>query len=230
MSSKTFQLGALESLVGHKFDDPKVLKQALTHASLERSSWNVYERLEFLGDRVLGLIIAQTLLKRFPDEREGQISRRYAHLVRRESLATVARKINFGNYLLISAGEEAAGARQSITILSDALEAVIGALYLDGGLEVAEKFILEHWGPLLELDQDPPLDSKTALQEWAQRRQYSLPKYTVVSQAGPAHSPKFLIEVALGELEPQKGSGTSKRQAEQMAAKLLLDQIIRDNK
>ena len=197
---------------------------------MERSSWNVYERLEFLGDRVLGLIIAQTLLKRFPDEREGQISRRYAHLVRRESLATVARKINFGNYLLISAGEEAAGARQSITILSDSLEAVIGALYTDGGLAVAEKFILEHWTPLLELDQDPPLDSKTALQEWAQSLQYSLPKYTVVSQAGPAHLPKFCIEVSLESFEPQKGFGTSKRQAEQIAAKLFLDHVTRDNK
>ena len=135
----------------------------------------------------------------------------------------MARKINFGDYLLISAGEEAAGARKSITILSDSLEAVIGALYLDGGLKAAEKFILKHWGPLLELDQDPPLDSKTALQEWAQRRQFDLPNYTVIDQAGPAHSPKFLIEVSLENFQPQRGFGSSKRQAEQMAAKLLLD-------
>ena len=120
--------------------------------------------------------------------------------------------------MLISAGEEAAGARESITILSDALEAVIGALYWDGGLEAAKRFILEHWEPLLELDEDPPVDSKTALQEWAQRRQYALPQYNVISQEGPAHSPKFLIEVCLAKFEPQKGYGTSKRQAEQMAA------------
>ncbi|MBH69508.1 MAG: ribonuclease III [Rhodospirillaceae bacterium] len=227
MNMTSFKLKSLESLVGHQFKKPEVLKQALTHASVERSSWNVYERLEFLGDRVLGLVIAQTLLHRFPEEREGQISRRYAQLVRRESLAIVAHKINFGNYLLISAGEEAAGARESITILSDALEAVIGALYLDGGLNAAEKFILEHWGPLLELDQEPPLDSKTALQEWAQRRQFDLPRYAVISQAGPAHSPKFIIEVSLGNFQPQRGSGTSKRQAEQMAAKLLFDHARR---
>ena len=227
MNTDNFKLVALEDLVGHRFRDPDVLREALTHASLKRSSWNVYERLEFLGDRVLGLVISESLLKRFPDEREGQIARRYAKLVRRDSLAVVARKIKFGDYVLISAGEEAAGARESITILSDALEAVIGALYWDGGLEVAKRFILEHWESLLELDEDPPVDSKTALQEWAQRRQYALPQYTVISQEGPAHSPKFLIEVCLAKFEPQKGYGTSKRQAEQMAAKSLLAHVTR---
>lgn len=227
MSNDIFKLKELEKLVGHCFNDPDVLRQALTHASLERSSWNVYERLEFLGDRVLGLVVSETLLKRFPNEREGQISRRYANLVKRDSLAVVARKIKFGDYLLISAGEEAAGARESVTILSDALEAVIGALYWDGGLEVARQFILEHWDPLLALDEEPPVDPKTALQEWAQRRQYALPEYKVVSQEGPAHSPKFLIEVCLGKFEPQKGYGTSKRQAEQMAAKSLLAEVIK---
>ena len=159
MSNDTFKLIELEKLVGHRFNDPNVLRQALTHASLEGSSWNVYERLEFLGDRVLGLVVSETLLKRFPNEREGQISRRYANLVKRDSLAVVARKIKFGDYLLISAGEEAAGARESLTILSDALEAVIGALYWDGGLEIARQFILEHWEPLLALDEEPPVDS-----------------------------------------------------------------------
>ena len=227
MSNGIFKLKELEKLVGHRFNDPNVLREALTHASLERSSWNVYERLEFLGDRVLGLVVSETLLKRFPNEREGQISRRYANLVKRDSLAVVARKIKFGDYLLISAGEEAAGARESVTILSDALEAVIGALYWDGGLAVARQFILEHWEPLLALDEEPPVDSKTALQEWAQRRQYAIPEYKVVSQEGPAHSPKFLIEVCLGKFEPQKGCGTSKRQAEQMAAKSLLAEVIK---
>ena len=227
MSNDIFKLKELETLVGHRFNDSNILKQALTHASLERSSWNVYERLEFLGDRVLGLVVSETLLKRFPNEREGQISRRYANLVKRDSLAVVARKIKFGNYLLISTGEEAAGARESVTILSDALEAVIGALYWDGGLEVARQFILEHWEPLLALDEEPPVDSKTALQEWAQRRKYALPEYKVVSQEGPAHSPKFLIEVCLGKFESQKGYGTSKRQAEQMAAKSLLAEVLK---
>ena len=156
MTEKEFHRDALESKLGYKFKDPELLRQAVTHASLERSSWNVYERLEFLGDRVLGLVIAHKLLERFPQEREGDIARRYVQLVRREALANIAKEITFGDYLLVSNGEEASGARESNTILSDALEAAIGALYLDGGVEAASEFIHKYWGPLIEREIKPP--------------------------------------------------------------------------
>lgn len=225
MTDKLFQVNALENELGYKFKNPELLRQAVTHASLGRSSWNIYERLEFLGDRVLGLVIAHRLLERFPEEREGDIARRYVQLVRREALANVAKQIDFGSYLLVSDGEEAAGARNSSTILSDALEAVIGALYLDGDLGAATKFIRKFWNPLLEKDREPPLDAKTALQEWAQMKRYSLPEYTVISVEGPAHSPEFTITVSLKNHQPEKGVGRSKRQAEQMAAELLLVEL-----
>ena len=222
MTEKVFHLNALENKLGYRFKDPELLRQAVTHASLGRSSWNVYERLEFLGDRVLGLIIAHRLLERFPQEREGDIARRYVQLVRREALARVAKEIEFGHYLLISDGEEASGARDSDTILSDTLEAAIGALYLDGGIETASNFIHKFWDPLIERDRKPPLDAKTALQEWAQMKRYKLPEYTVVSHDGPAHSREFVIEVSIEHHQPRKGVGPSKRRAEQMAAELLL--------
>ena len=225
MTEKVFHQNALESKLGYKFKDPELLRQAVTHASLERSSWNVYERLEFLGDRVLGLVIAHKLLERFPQEREGDIARRYVQLVRREALANIAKEITFGDYLLVSDGEEASGARESNTILSDALEAAIGALYLDGGVEAASEFIHKYWEPLIEREIKPPLDAKTALQEWAQMKRYELPEYTVVSLAGPAHSPEFTIEVALKNHKPRQGVGRSKRRAEQKAAELLLEDL-----
>lgn len=225
MSEPERDLGGLASILGHTFRHPDILRRAVTHASAEPRAWNAYERLEFLGDRVLALIIAEQLLDRFPHEREGAIAKRHVSLVRRETLAEVAHTIGLGRYLIISRGEDEAGARASDTILSDAMEAVIGALYLDGELEAARHFILKHWNPLLELDLRPPQDPKTALQEWAQGRRLPLPNYVTVVQTGPAHAPEFTVEVRVDGLVPQRATGKSKRLAEQAAAAAMLQVI-----
>lgn len=215
-------IASLSAVLDHGFDHPDLLRRAVTHGSAEPRSWNAYERLEFLGDRVLALVVAEQLLDRFPHEREGEIAKRHVNLVRREALAEVARGIDLGRYLIVSRGEDEAGARESDTILSDAMEAVIGALYLDGGLEAARRFILRHWNPLLEQDLQPPQDAKTELQEWAQSRRLPLPEYKVVQQTGPAHEPEFTIEVRVRGQEPIRALGKSKRVAEQAAAAQLL--------
>jgi ribonuclease III len=174
---------------------------------------------------VLALAVAEQLLDRFPHEREGSIAKRHVSLVRRETLAEVAHTIGLGRFLIISRGEDEAGARASDTILSDAMEAVIGALYLDGGLAAAQNFILKHWNPLLEMDLRPPQDPKTTLQEWAQGKRLPLPVYDTVAQTGPAHAPEFTVEVRVEGLAPHRASGRSKRLAEQAAASAMLETI-----
>jgi ribonuclease-3 len=213
---------ALEDILGHSFEHVEVLRRAVTHASAEPRAWNAYERLEFLGDRVLALIVAEQLLDRFPHEREGAIAKRHVNLVRREALALVARRIDLGRFLILSRGEEESGSRDSDTILSDSMEAVIGALYLDGGLEAARRFILAEWNRLLEQDLRPPQDSKTTLQEWAQGRKLPLPRYDTVDQSGPAHAPEFTVQVTVEGYPPATGAGRSKRLAEQAAAAALI--------
>lgn len=211
-------LEELEELLGHKFGHGDVLRRAVTHASAEPRAWNAYERLEFLGDRVLALVMAEHLLDRFPHEREGAIAKRHVGLVRREALAEVARQIGLGRFLIVSRGETEAGVRESETILSDAMEAVIGALYLDGGLEAAQRFILQCWNPLVEAERRPPQDAKTTLQEWVQARKIPLPTYETVGRDGPAHAPEFTVRVSVEGHGAQTGTGKSKRIAEQDAA------------
>ncbi|UUX50414.1 ribonuclease III [Nisaea acidiphila] len=208
----------LEELLGHKFGHTDVLRRAVTHASAEPRAWNAYERLEFLGDRVLALVMAEHLLDRFPHEREGAIAKRHVGLVRREALAEVARQIGLGRFLIVSRGETEAGVRESETILSDAMEAVIGALYLDGGLGAAQRFILQCWNPLVEADLRPPQDAKTTLQEWVQARKIPLPTYETIGRDGPAHAPEFTVRVSVQGHGAQTGTGKSKRIAEQDAA------------
>lgn len=225
MSEAGGDLSGLAEILGHTFNHPDILRRAVTHASAEPRAWNAYERLEFLGDRVVALILAEHLLDRFPHEREGSIAKRHVSLVRRETLAEVAHRIGLGRHLIVSRGEDEAGARGSDTILSDAMEAVIGALYLDGGLESARSFILRHWNPVLELDRRPPQDPKTALQEWAQGRRLPLPVYDTVAQTGPAHAPEFTVEVRVEGQTPHRAIGKSKRLAEQLAASAMLEAI-----
>lgn len=226
MSMTPDSIAELEMILGYQFLEPNVLRRAITHASAANEVWNAYERLEFLGDRVLGLIIADQLLDRFPREREGEIARRHVQLVRKETLAKVSRRLGIGRFLLISKGEEEAGARDSESILADVMEAILAALYLDGGLAVARGFILKHWNPLLEADLEPPRDPKTTLQEWAQGRRLGLPCYNVVAQDGPPHAPEFTISVAVADYPPRTAKGRSKRHAEQAAATLLLEDLI----
>ena len=219
------QLTELEKQIGHTFHDPRLLRQALTHSSVtgrggaDRPS---YERLEFLGDRVLGLIVADMLIDRFPDEAEGALARRHAFLVSREALAEVAQVFRFGRFVYLSKGEAESGGRDNPAMLADVCEALIGALYRDGGLMAASAFVMPHWTPLLSQNRTPPRDAKTTLQEWAQGQGLPLPAYQEVNREGPAHDPKFTVSVYLTGYQPCYGQGRSKRLAEQDAAGRML--------
>lgn len=215
----------LLKVLGHRFDRPELLLEALTHPSSTGGAGQDapnYERLEFLGDRVLGLILADILLKRYTGEREGALARRHAELVRRETLAAVARNMNLGAHIRLSKGERAAGGRENAAILADCCEAVIAALYLDGGLEAAAHFIEARWAQMLEDAGAPPIDAKTELQEWAQERGLPLPVYRTTSSTGPAHNPTFSVEASVEGLPVVVASGGSKRVAEKVAAAELL--------
>ncbi|HEX2582422.1 MAG TPA: ribonuclease III [Dongiaceae bacterium] len=210
--------------IGYVFRNQDLLRLALTHASVGRSQGD-YQRLEFLGDRVLGLVIADLLYEHYPQENEGAMARRLAALVRMESCAEIARTIRLGDYLILSHGEAEAGGRKNNVILGDACEALIGAIYRDGGFAEARRFIERYWRPLLESDARPPQDAKTGLQEWAQGRGLPLPNYRLLGTAGPAHDLTFTIEVSLPGYGPATAQGKSKRIAEQEAAKKLLSSV-----
>lgn len=220
---------ALAEALDHRFADPALLREALTHPSTDLQDRGAarygYERLEFLGDRVLGLVIAEWLLERFPDEPEGSLARRHTALVRRETLAQISRDIGLGPYLILSPGEAEAGGRENEAILADACEAVIAALYLDGGLEASRAFIRSTFAAAIDRDERPPQDAKTALQEWAQARGLPLPDYQEVGRSGPDHRPVFEIRVSIVGHPSATASGTSKRIAERQAAGLLLEEL-----
>lgn len=227
----TGDLTGLETALGHAFADPGLLAEAVTHpslAGLARSGGGpkpglAYERLEFLGDRVLGLLVAEWLLERFPLEREGELARRHTMLVKRETLAAIARDIGLGDHLRLSPGERDSGGRVNLTILGDACEAVIGALYLDGGLPSARAFVRRAWAAHLEgAGRLPAQDGKTRLQEWAQGQGKPLPVYEIVRRSGPAHEPEFEISVTVAGYPPAHGTGRSRRVAETEAALALL--------
>lgn len=213
----------ISGLLQHDFSNPELVKEALTHSS--RGERRSYERLEFLGDRVLALVVCEMLLESFPREPEGMLARRLAALVKQETLSAVAAKWGLAQYIILSGGEEESGGRSNPAILSDVCEALLGALYLDGGLSAARKVIERDWRDLVRADISPPQDSKTRLQEWAQGRGYPLPAYREIERSGPAHDPVFTIEVDVGGLGRGQGQGRSKRVAEQSAAKELLDQL-----
>jgi ribonuclease-3 len=182
------------------------------------------ERLEFIGDRVLGLLIAEWLAERFPNEQEGDLGRRLASLVSQPVLAHVAETIGLGEALSVAPGEARAGVKRRATVLADALEAALGAIYLDGGLAPARDFVHRAWDGAMIAQEQPPKDAKTALQEWAQKRGLDLPDYTVSARSGPPHAPVFEVTVAVGEWH---GTGTagSKRAAEQLAAEQLCGRL-----
>ncbi len=220
----------LHAVLGHVFARPELLTQALTHPSMQQGrrsrTSDPYERLEFLGDRVLGLVVAEMLFDRFPAEAEGALARRHAALVRREAVARVAGEIGLARHLVLAKGEDDAGGRGNPGILADACEAVIGALYADAGFAVAASFVRSRWEKLMEEALAPPKDAKTGLQEWAQGRGKPLPAYRVLGQEGPPHEPIFLMEVSVEGVGSAVGRGASKRVAEQAAAGALLEQVM----
>ena len=219
----------LADLLGHRFTRPELLTQALTHPSVDqgrRKASAPYERLEFLGDRVLGLVVADMLFQAFPTEAEGALARRFTALVRREAVAKVAQAIGLDRRLAMSKGDEELGGRANLGILADACEAVIGALFADAGYEVAAVFVRGQWSELMEETAAPPKDAKTALQEWLQARRIAVPTYRIVAAHGQAHAQTFEVECAVPALDvAELGVGRSRRIAEQEAARRLLDRL-----
>lgn len=214
---------ALTARLGHSFVDETLLDLALSHSSSERGQGTLSnQRLEFLGDRVLGLVVAEWLLREFPNAEEGELAIRLNALVRQETCASVAERIALGPCLMLGPGEERAGGREKTAILADACEAVIAALYLDGGLGAAERFIKAEWAGLVAEPARLMRDAKTALQEWTQARGRGIPIYREVERSGPDHAPVFTVEVAVGGGAATRGVGGSKRQAEQAAARAML--------
>lgn len=218
------RLQALEELIGHRFGDRSLMLRALTHGSHASAAKGTYERLEFLGDRVLGLVIAEVLWRKFPKEDEGLLSRRLVDLVRKETLAQIGLELGIDRFIRVSRAEESNGGRQNPSLVSDVMEALIAALYVDGGLAAATAFIDRHWRPFVDQERKPPRDAKTALQEWAQSQGKPLPIYTEIDRSGPSHSPEFVMQAQVQGLPPSRGNGNSKRRAEQAAAKALLAQ------
>ncbi len=215
----------LSKTLGYEFQSKKYLTLALTHSSYTEVATASNERLEFLGDRVLGLIVAEILLDRFPSEREGEIARRLSGIVDKNSLAKIARSIELGKYIRVGSGDLQAEIHNNPGVLADTMEALIGAVYCDSGLNDARALIVSLWTPLIEEASEPPVDPKTRLQEWAQKKQVGLPKYRILARVGPDHEPVFTVEVSLDSLGNGTGIGRSKRTAEQNAATKLLELI-----
>ena len=247
------ETAAAEALLGHRFTRPDLLREALTHRSAAQAvrgngaqkavqkGAGSNERLEFVGDRVLGLLIAEWLAERFPREQEGELGRRLALLVSQPILAVIADTAGLPAVLAVAPGESRAGVRRRATVLADAVEAVIGALYLDGGIETARVFVRAAWNDAMCGQEAPPKDAKTALQEWAQGRGYPLPAYLVTSREGPPHAPVFVITVTVadhtgtgqtgtgqtGTGQTGTGTGATKRAAKQEAATDLLGKLTK---
>ncbi|MDP1631539.1 MAG: ribonuclease III [Caulobacter sp.] len=226
MNARLEAVAALEQRIGHVFTDRELLERALTHASVGDGARKVRhnERLEFLGDRVLNLLAAERLLGGDVDAREGLLSPRLAALVNGKACARVARRIGLDQALRLSGSASKIGARESDGVLGDACEALMAALYVDGGLEVARTFFNEAWQE--EFDHPGAArggDPKTRLQEWAQARGLPLPRYQIVGRTGPDHAPQFTVSVAIEGFDPEQGAAGSRQEAEKAAAQVMLD-------
>jgi ribonuclease III len=210
----------LEARIGYVFKNKELLQQMLTHPSLLKKKRGApdFERLEFLGDRVLGLVVANWLYRSYRQDAEGMLSKRHSHFVGRKALQHIAEQIELGKSLLFAQDVR----QKHHTILSDACEALIGAIFLDGGVRAAQKFILSAWKGLLNDKTISLVDSKSALQEWSQSRQKGLPLYEVVETSGPGHDPRFKVSVRVEGLQLFYGQGVSKREAEKQAAEKVL--------
>ncbi|WP_439560580.1 ribonuclease III [Roseinatronobacter sp.] len=219
------ELQAFSVRIGHEFTNPELLRRALTHPSISSPSRPDNQRLEFLGDRVLGLVMAEALLRADEAASEGQLAPRFNALVRKEACADIARSVDLGDVLKLGRSEMLSGGRRKDALLADAMEAVIAAVYNDAGFDAARDMILRLWGARIASVKDDARDPKTALQEWAQARGQTPPAYVERDRSGPPHAPVFTIEVQLSDGSVAQASAGSKRQAEQKAARLLLDRL-----
>ncbi|MEM6304882.1 MAG: ribonuclease III [Pseudomonadota bacterium] len=218
-------LKAFEGRIGHQFAEPSLLIQAVTHASMSSGLRVDNQRLEFLGDRVLGLVMAEALLARDPAASEGQLAPRFNALVRKETCADVAREFDLGKVLKLGRSEMLSGGRRKQALLGDAVEAVIAAVYLDGGFDAAQALVLRLWGARLDRVEEDARDAKTALQEWAQARKLPPPRYLETAREGPDHAPMFTISARLQSGQEASAKAASKRAAEQAAAQALLKEV-----
>lgn len=216
-----------ETLLGYHFTASELLEKALTHPS----AYNIkhvsdhYERLEFLGDAVLDMIVAELLYQQFPEEVEGDLAKRRSALVCGETLSAIARELGVAEYIVMGAGEEGSGGRDNNTTLENVLEALVAALYLDGGLPAAKAFVERWFAPYVEKAVAPPKDPKTTLQEWAQAQGKEVPCYETIEQEGPSHQPVFTVQVTIEGGYSAQGVGSSKKLAEREAAKTLLSEV-----
>lgn len=211
---------ALQQTLQYHFKDIDLLETALTHSSAGRDC--NYERLEFLGDRVLGLVMAHVLFDKFPDEAEGNLAKRQAALVQGSTLADIAKTIDLGDFLILSDAERAAGGAENIHLLADAMEAIIGAMYLDSDLSACATLIECLWNEKLYIMEAPPQHPKTELQELLQSNALSLPQYEITGQSGPDHAPIFEVTLSVHGFDPVRAEGRSRQMAEKEAAKAFL--------
>ena len=221
-------LKAFEARIGHRFATPDLLIEALTHASMSSPTRSDNQRMEFLGDRVLGLVMAEALLEADRAAAEGMLAPRFNALVRKETCADVAREVGLGDVLRLGRSEMVSGGRRKQALLGDAVEAVIAAVYLDAGFSAARDLILRLWGDRVTRVEEDARDAKTALQEWAQARKLAPPRYVETDRSGPDHAPVFTISVELDSGAAAKATAGSKRDAQQAAAKALLGQLEQD--
>jgi ribonuclease III len=203
--------------IGYRFQDQDLLVEALTHGSTQKHTGD-YQRLEFLGDRVLGLIIAEHLFRTYPGHGEGELTAIHSGLVRGQACAKAGDTIGLSDFLIIGTGERAKGMNLNRTLLGDVMEALVAAIYLDGGFEAARAFVLQAWDKLLDHPSVAVKDAKTFLQEWALARALPIPSYAMVSREGPEHEPVFVVSVTVDGKEPATGTAKSKRGAEMDAA------------
>lgn len=219
------ELKAFQGRIGYDFKQPELLLRAVTHSSKSSPTREDNQRLEFLGDRVLGLVMSEALLERDKGASEGQLAPRFNALVRKEACADVAKDIDLGAVLKLGRSEQMSGGRRKLALLGDAMEAVIAAVYLDADFETAKAMVLRLWGRRVDSVDADARDPKTALQEWAQARKQTPPSYAEVSRSGPDHAPVFTISVTLQSGESEQATAASKRLAQQAAAKTLLERL-----
>ncbi|MCL4502586.1 MAG: ribonuclease III [Deltaproteobacteria bacterium] len=233
-SVRQLELVNLSGRLGYRFKDAALLDQALRHSSFAHENPEAgpsNEQMEFLGDAVLALTVSSLLLQHFPESSEGELSRGRAALVNARRLAVLARKLDLGSYLLLGRGEEAQAGREKPSLLADALEAVMAAVFLDGGLEAAEALTRSWFTPLLaDMSESPWQDFKTRLQELTQARRQGSPTYNLLSESGPSHARIFEVEVCLGERPLARGQGRTKKQAEQLAAREALETLAEERR
>lgn len=227
MSAKEARAALMRAL-GHQFTDTALLERALTHSSIANRARPDNQRLEFLGDRVLGLVIAEALLKEDKSAAEGQIAPRFNALVRKEACAAIASHIGIGDALILGRSEAQTGGRRKTALLGDAMEAVIAAVYRDAGMDKAREVILRLWADRIAEAEEDARDAKTRLQELAQARGEALPVYKIINRRGPDHKPVFTVEVTLESGGTASAEASSKRDAEQQAARRLLQEISPD--